>query len=156
MLIPSTIDNSLAPAGQHVASLFCQHFDPYMSANWQDRKEQVADLITDTVNKYAPSFREQILGRMVLSPLDLEQQFSLTGGDISHGRLSQDRLFSARPMLGIGNYRSPINSLYSCVVPEPIRVAASAACPATTQLEKILRDSSDGFSAVGQIAGKTR
>lgn len=85
-----------------------------MSANWQDCKEQVANLVIDTVNEYAANFRDQILGRIVLSPLDLEQQFSLTGGDISHGRLSLEQLFSARPMLGIGNYRSPINSLHMC------------------------------------------
>ena len=116
MLIPSTIDTSLAPAGAHVASLFCQHFNPNLPDNqsWDDYKEQAADLIIDTVNNYAPNFRQSILGRMVLSPLDLENKFGLIGGDIFHGAMSLDQLYSARPMLGYSNYRGPLKGLYMC------------------------------------------
>ena len=112
MLIPSTLDDSLAPKGQHVASLFCQQFDP--DVDWDKHREQVADLIIDQVEKYAPGFKASILGRQILSPLDLERTFGLTRGDIMHGALSLDQMFSARPMLGFGNYRSPIKGLYMC------------------------------------------
>jgi len=112
MLIPSTLDNTLAPEGQHVASLFCQQFDP--DVEWDKHREQVADLIIDQVEKYAPGFKASILGRQILSPLDLERTFGLTRGDIMHGALSLDQMFSARPMLGFGNYRSPIKGLYMC------------------------------------------
>ena len=112
MLIPSTLDNSLAPEGQHVASLFCQQFDP--DADWDSHRETAADLIIDTVEKYAPGFKQSVLGRQILSPLDLERVFGLTKGDIMHGNMSLDQIFSARPLLGYGNYRSPIKGLYLC------------------------------------------
>jgi len=112
MLIPSTIDDTLAPAGQHVASLFCQQFDP--DIDWDQHRETVADLIVDQVEKAAPGFKQSVLARQVLSPLDLEQIFGLTKGDIMHGNMSLDQMFSARPMLGHGNYRSPIKKLYMC------------------------------------------
>jgi phytoene dehydrogenase-like protein len=116
MLIPSTVDDSLAPAGMHVMSLFCQHFNPQLpdGKSWDDCREQAADAIIDTVNQYAPNFKASILGRMILSPLDLERKFGLVGGDIFHGALSLDQLFSARPVLGYGDYRSPIKDLYMC------------------------------------------
>jgi phytoene dehydrogenase-like protein len=114
MLIPSIIDPGLAPAGQHVASLFCQQFDPGLGANWDQHRESVADLIIDTVNAYAPGFTERVIGRQIHSPWDLEQKFGLIGGDIFHGRLSLDQLFSARPMLGMGQYKTEIDSLYLC------------------------------------------
>ena len=112
MLIPSTLDNTLAPEGQHVASLFCQQFDP--DVDWDNHRDEVADLIIDTVEAYAPGFKKSILGRQILSPLDLERVFGLTNGDIMHGRLSLDQMFSARPILGHGNYRTPIKGLYMC------------------------------------------
>lgn len=112
MLIPSTLDDSLAPKGQHVASLFCQQFDP--DINWDDHREEAADLIIEQVEKIAPGFKKSILGRQILSPLDLERIFGLTKGDIMHGNLSLDQMFSARPMLGYGDYRSPIKELYIC------------------------------------------
>jgi phytoene dehydrogenase-like protein len=116
MLIPSTLDDSLAPQGMHVASLFCQHVAPQLpdGASWDQRREQVADLMVDTVNAYAPNFKASVLGRQILSPLDLERTFGLVGGDIFHGALSADQLFSARPMLGHGNYRGPLPGLYMC------------------------------------------
>jgi phytoene dehydrogenase-like protein len=116
MLIPSTVDDSLAPPGAHVASLFCQHFSPDLGpgASWEEHREQVADLVIDTVNRYAPNFKASVLGRMVLTPLDLEQKLGLVGGDIFHGALSLDQLFSARPVLGYADYRSPVKGLYLC------------------------------------------
>jgi phytoene dehydrogenase-like protein len=116
MLIPSTLDDSLAPPGQHVASLFCQHVAPQLpnGASWDDHREEVADLMIDLVNQHAPNFRASVLGRQIMSPLDLERTFGLVGGDIFHGALSLDQLFSARPVLGHGDYRSPVKGLYMC------------------------------------------
>lgn len=116
MLIPSTLDDSLAPSGRHVASLFCQHVAPLLpnGASWDDHRDEVADLMIDLVNSHAPNFRAAVLGRQILSPLDLERTFGLIGGDIFHGALSLDQLFSARPMLGHADYRGPLAGLYMC------------------------------------------
>ena len=116
MMIPSTLDDSLAPAGSHVASLFCQHVAPQLpnGESWDAHRETVADLMIDTVNAYAPNFKAAVLGRQIMSPLDLERTFGLIGGDIFHGALHLDQLFSARPMLGYGNYRGPLRGLYMC------------------------------------------
>jgi phytoene dehydrogenase-like protein len=116
MLIPSTLDDSLAPPGKHVASLFCQHVQPELSdgRSWDDYRDEVADLMIATVDKYAPGFKASVLGRQIMSPLDLERTFGLVAGDIMHGALSLDQLFSARPVLGHGDYRAPIKGLYMC------------------------------------------
>jgi phytoene dehydrogenase-like protein len=116
MLIPSTVDPSLAPPGKHVASLFCQHFNPALpdGGNWDDEKEAAADVIVETVTRHAPNFKKSILARKILSPLDLERDFGLIGGDIFHGALTLDQLFSARPVLGYADYRSPVRGLYLC------------------------------------------
>ena len=116
MLIPSTLDDSLAPAGQHVASLFCQHVAPQLpqGESWDQHRDAVADLMINTVDAHAPNFKAAVLGRQIMSPLDLERTFGLIGGDIFHGALSLDQLFSARPMLGHGNYRGPLPGLYMC------------------------------------------
>ncbi len=116
LLIPSTLDDSLAPAGQHVGSLFCQHVAPQLpnGESWDARRESVADLMIDTVNRYAPNFKAAVLGRQIMSPLDLERTFGLIGGDILHGALQLDQMFCARPLLGYGNYRGPLPGLYMC------------------------------------------
>jgi len=116
MLIPSTLDDTLAPPGRHVASLFCQHVQPELSGgrSWDDHRDEVAELMIETVDRFAPGFKASVLGRQVLSPLDLERTFGLVGGDIMHGALSLDQLFSARPVLGHGDYRAPVNGLYIC------------------------------------------
>jgi phytoene dehydrogenase-like protein len=116
VVIPSTLDDSLAPPGQHVASLFCQHVAPQLpnGESWDAHRETVADLMIETVNNYAPNFKAAVLGRQIKSPLDLERTFGLVGGDIFHGALTLDQMFSARPMLGYGNYRGPLQGLYMC------------------------------------------
>jgi phytoene dehydrogenase-like protein len=116
MHIPSVLDESLAPPGQHVASLFCQQFAPTLAdgTSWDEHREAVADMIIDTMTAYAPNFKGAILGRMILTPLDLERKLALTGGDIFHGALTLDQLYSARPALGYGDYRAPIRGLYMC------------------------------------------
>jgi len=119
VLIPSVVDDSLAPPGRHVASLFCQHAHPDLPSvapgrTWDDARDEVADLMIATVNRAAPNFAASVLGRRVLTPLDLEREFGLVGGDIFHGALSLDQLFSARPVLGHANYRGPLAGLYLC------------------------------------------
>ena len=119
VLIPSVVDDSLAPSGQHVASLFCQHVHPRIGevrpgATWDALRDDVADLMIETVDRVAPNFKRSVLGRRALTPLDLEREFGLTGGDIFHGALALDQLFSARPVLGHADYRMPIRRLYLC------------------------------------------
>ncbi|MDX1376923.1 MAG: NAD(P)/FAD-dependent oxidoreductase, partial [Burkholderiales bacterium] len=112
MVIPSTLDDSLAPAGAHVASLFCQHFDP--TADWAARKDEAIERIFEVVESFAPGFRASVVAHTALSPADLEREFGLIGGDIFHGRLTLDQLWSARPVLGYADYRSPLKGLYLC------------------------------------------
>jgi phytoene dehydrogenase-like protein len=118
MVIPSTLDDGLAPPGRHVASLFVQHVAPHLPAprTWADpaEKEAFADIVIATVTRHAPNFAGSILARQILSPLDLEQRFGLLDGDIFHGALSLDQLFSLRPVLGYANYRLPVPGLYLC------------------------------------------
>jgi phytoene dehydrogenase-like protein len=116
VLIPSIVDSTLAPTGQHVASLFCQHVSPVLprGMHWDDYRDKVADIMIGTVTKFAPNFGESVVARQIHSPLDLERKFGLVGGDIFHGALSLDQLFSARPVMGYGNYRTPIAGLYQC------------------------------------------
>jgi phytoene dehydrogenase-like protein len=112
MVIPSTLDDSLAPKGAHVASLFCQHFAP--DADWSRRKQEAIERIFDVVESHAPGFRQTVIAHSALSPADLERVFGLTGGDIFHGQLSLDQLWSARPVLGHADYRTPVKGLYLC------------------------------------------
>lgn len=118
MLIASTLDSTLAPQGGHVASLFVQHVAPHLpgSRTWEDAREAeaFAALVIETVNRHAPNFKSAIIARQVLSPLDLERRFGMIDGDIFHGALSLDQLFSARPQLGFANYRMPVVGLYLC------------------------------------------
>lgn len=116
MLIPSTIDPSLAPKGQHVASLFVQHVAPQLPGgrSWDDAKGEFAQVVIDTVTRHAPNFKASILGMQVTSPMDLERRFGMVDGDIFHGQLGLDQLFSARPVLGYGAYRMPLPGLYLC------------------------------------------
>lgn len=101
-----------------MASLFVQHVAPQLPAgrSWGDavEKERFADLVIDTVSRHAPNFKGAVIARQVLSPLDLEQRFGLVDGDIFHGQLGLDQLFSARPVLGYADYRMPLPGLYLC------------------------------------------
>lgn len=116
MMIPSTLDPTLAPPGAHVASLFCQHVAPQFNdgTSWDERRDAVAEQMIDTVEAYAPGFRRSVIARQSLSPLDLQRVFGLPNGDIFHGALSLDQLFSARPLLGYADYRMPVPALYLC------------------------------------------
>ena len=121
MLIPSVVDDTLAPKGTHVASLFCQQFKPeadwganVSAANDSALKDRAVQAVFDVVQRYCPNFRRSLLGFRALSPLDLEREFGLVGGDIFHGALSLDQLFSMRPVFGYARYRGPLKGLYHC------------------------------------------
>lgn len=117
MTIPSSLDTTLAPPGQHVASLFVQ-YTPYKltEGSWDDpgRKDAFADRVFSVVEEFAPGFTESIIERDVLSPLDLERVFNLTGGNIFHGAMSLDQLYFLRPAPGWSHYHTPIRGLYLC------------------------------------------
>lgn len=115
LTIPSVLDGSLAPAGQHVASLFVQHV-PYEPAegSWDRLREPFADRVFALVDEVAPGFSSRVLHREVLAPPDLESVFGLSGGNIFHGAMTPDRLFFLRPLPGWARYRTPIPGLYLC------------------------------------------
>jgi phytoene dehydrogenase-like protein len=113
--IPSAVDASLAPAGKHVMSVWMQ-YAPYhlKSGTWPEQREALGDLVANVVEKYAPGFKDSILHRQVLTPLDLEQTFGLTEGHIYHGEIALDQVFFMRPVPGWARYRTPIQNLYLC------------------------------------------
>jgi len=112
MLIPSTVDDSLAPPGKHVASLFCQHFP--RERDWDTHRDAAADAVFAAIDRFAPNFSDAVIAREVLSPADLEARFGLPGGDIFHGAMSLDQLWVNRPVMGYAAYRGPIRGLYHC------------------------------------------
>lgn len=113
--IPSVSDPTLAPAGKHVMSVLMQ-YAPYdlKTGSWTEKREELGDLVVDTIEEYAPNFGQSILHRQVLTPLDLEQTYGLTEGNFHHGELSLDQLFFLRPLPGWSKYRTPIRNLYLC------------------------------------------
>src|SRR6185437_15453751 len=114
--IPSVLDDTLAPPGKHVMSMFTQYF-PYKLApglTLQEEKEKYAERCFDLMNEYAPNFRRSVLGRQVLTPVDLERRFGLTGGNIMQGTMSLSSLSFMRPVPGYADYRTPIRGLYLC------------------------------------------
>ena len=115
IVIPSTLDDSLAPAGHHVMSILCKYY-PYEPAGeqWDDIRERVADDIIEYLARYMPNIKSLIVGRLVLTPWDLEREFGLTEGDIFHGRHDLDQIFSLRPHPDAAKYRTPLQDLYLC------------------------------------------
>ncbi len=113
--IPSIGDPTLAPDGAHVMSIFAQ-FAPYKlkDGNWNSRREEFGDTVVNLLCDYAPNLKELIVARQVITPLDLEQKYGLSGGHIMHGEQSLDQLFAFRPLIGWAQYRTPINGLYLC------------------------------------------
>jgi phytoene dehydrogenase-like protein len=113
--IPSVVDPSVAPPGKHLMSMFIQ-YAPYKlrEGNWDDLKDGFADRCFDVLNEYAPNFKRSVIARQVLSPLDLERVFNLTGGNIFQGAMSLNQLFSLRPVPGFAGYRTPVRGLFLC------------------------------------------
>ena len=116
--IPTTYDSALAPPGKHVMNIFLQYtpytLSPEVAPNWHALKERYADCVMGMIEEYAPGFTNRVLHRQVLSPLDLEEEYGLTGGNIFHGEMSVDQLFFLRPVPGWAKYRTPIRGLYLC------------------------------------------
>jgi phytoene dehydrogenase-like protein len=115
MVIPSLTDPSVAPPGKHVLSCFVQ-YAPYKLAQgtWDDQREAFGDNVIDTIAEYAPNIKNIIIGRQILTPLDLEREFGLTQGNIFQGELSLEQLFFLRPVAGWAYYRTPVENLYMC------------------------------------------
>jgi phytoene dehydrogenase-like protein len=113
--IPSVVDPTVAPPGKHLMSMFIQ-YAPYKlrGATWDELRESFADRCFDVLNEYAPNFKKSVLARQVLTPLDLERTFNLTGGNIFQGAMSPSQLFVFRPVPGFAEYRTPIRGLYLC------------------------------------------
>lgn len=116
MQIPSTQDDSLAPAGGHVASLFCQHFQRHLpnGQRWDDVRDEVGDLVIETIDRYAPNFKASVVGRQIKTPLDIERDLNMVGGDIFHGALHLDQFYSMRPLPGHAGYCMPTAGVYLC------------------------------------------
>jgi phytoene dehydrogenase-like protein len=113
--IPSLLDQTLAPAGQHVLSTYVQ-YAPYClrGTNWDAESDRLADRVTRTISAYAPGFESTVVGRQVITPLDLERTYGLTGGHIFHGEITLDQFFVTRPLLAWARYRTPVAHLYLC------------------------------------------
>jgi len=115
MVIPSLTDPSVAPPGKHVLSCFVQ-YAPYKLAEgtWDEKRESFGDTVVNTIAEHAPNLKNIIIGRQVVTPLDMEREFGLTEGNIFQGELSLEQLFFLRPAPGWANYRTPIRNLYMC------------------------------------------
>ncbi len=118
MTIPTTYDSTLAPPGKHLMNIFLQYtpytLSPQVAPNWHALKDRYADRVLNLIEEYAPGFKNLVLHRHVLSPLDLEEEYGLTGGNIFHGEMSVDQLYFLRPVPGWAKYRTPIRGLYLC------------------------------------------
>lgn len=139
--IPSLRDPSLAPAAHHVMSIHVQ-YAPYQlnNSNWSEQRDALADTVINTLAQYAPDLPSKVLARRVITPFDLERDYSLTGGHISHGELSLDQLFTMRPLLGFARYSAPIRKLFLCGpgTHPGIGLAGASGFNASRQIVKVL------------------
>jgi phytoene dehydrogenase-like protein len=115
LTIPTNYDPSLAPPGRHIMGIFLQ-YAPYTlrESNWDELREPFADRVVGLIEEYAPNIRSLILHRHVLTPLDMERTYGITGGNIFHGEMSLDQMFVMRPLAGWARYRAPIRGLFLC------------------------------------------
>ena len=115
LTIPTMYDRSLAPFGRHIMGIFLQ-YAPYTlrGATWDELREPFADRVMDIIEEYAPGLKSLVVERQVLTPLDLERRFGLTGGNIFHGEMSLDQMFVMRPAPGAARYKTPVPGLYLC------------------------------------------
>ena len=115
LTIPTMYDASLAPPGKHIMGIFLQ-YAPYTlrEGSWDERRDAFADRCFDLLDEYAPNFKRSVLARQVLTPIDLERVFNLTGGNIFQSAMTPSQLFAFRPVPGYARYRTPIRGLYLC------------------------------------------
>lgn len=113
--IPTVVDDTLAPPGRHLMSMFVQ-YAPYKlrTGSWNDHRDRFADRCFEVLDQYAPNFSRSVIDRQVLAPPDIERVYGLTGGNIFQGAMHLDRLFFLRPALGWADYRTPVRGLYLC------------------------------------------
>ena len=114
LTIPTLVDPSLAPEGSHVMSVYLQYTPYRLKGDWASRRDEVGDAALKVLEEYAPGIGRLVVHRQVLTPVDLEERYGLTGGHPSHGEPALDQLFVARPLLGWGRYRAPVAGLYLC------------------------------------------
>ncbi len=136
IVIPTLTDPTVAPPGKHIMSVFVQYapFD-LKEGHWEDRREEWGDTVVDTIAEHAPGLKESILHRQVVTPWDLEKEFGLTEGNIFHGEITPEQLYTFRPVAGFARYRTPLRGLYLCgsgahpgggIMGAPGRLAAEA------------------------------
>jgi phytoene dehydrogenase-like protein len=115
LTIPTAYDDSIAPPGRHIMGAFLQ-YAPYTLAegSWDEMRESYADRVVDLIAEYAPNIRSIVEHRQVLTPLDMERRFGITGGNIFHGEMSLDQMFVMRPLAGWARHRTPVRNLYLC------------------------------------------
>lgn len=115
-MIPSLFDDTLAPQGQHVMMINARFHPRHLAdgRSWHDAKHEAADELIATMDAYAPNFRQSVIGRVVLSPADLEEEYGLTGGDNFHGQILPSQIFHMRPHPRASGYRTPLRNLYLC------------------------------------------
>src|SRR5262249_40300275 len=113
--LPSVVDNTVAPTGKHLMSMFIQ-YAPYKlkEGNWDQIKDKFADRCFDILNEYAPNFKKSVIARQIVTPLDLERTWGLTGGNIFQGAMTLNQLFLFRPVPGFADYHTPIKHLFLC------------------------------------------
>ena len=114
MVIPSLTDPSLAPPGKHVMSCFVQYAPWLREGNWDEKREAFGDNVIDTISEYAPNLKNIIIGRQIVTPLDLEREWGLTEGNIFQGELSLEQLFFLRPVAGWAQSKTPVKNLWMC------------------------------------------
>ena len=115
VVIPSTVDDSLCDTGHHVMSISIKYMPMDLAeGEWKDREQELADLAVDTLGQYAPNMKDIVVGHHVLTPASLEEVYGLTGGNVFHGDMAADQLYSQRPLFGWAQYRAPLRNLYLC------------------------------------------
>jgi phytoene dehydrogenase-like protein len=114
VVIPSLSDPTLVPEGKHVISIYMQYAPYKLKGSWEEQRETLGQTVVQTLTQYAPNLPELILAQQIITPLDLEQKYALTGGQIFHGDLALDQFFTMRPLLDWARYRTPIQNLFLC------------------------------------------
>lgn len=113
--IPSTVDDTLCPPGHHVMSISVKYLPLHLAeGDWESRREELALRVIETLGAHAPNLPSAVLHRHVVTPSDLESVYGLSGGNVFHGDMATDQLFSMRPLFGWAGYRSPVRNLYLC------------------------------------------
>jgi phytoene dehydrogenase-like protein len=140
LTLPTSVDTTIAPSGKHIVSIFVQ-YAPYklVSGDWDTEREKFGDRCIEVLARYAPNVPQAILHRQVLTPLDLERTYGLTGGNIFQGAMPLHQLFSMRPVVGWADHRTPVAGLYLCGAASHPGGGVMGACGRNAARE-ILRD----------------